>query len=64
MFGRELAWDPSFEVRETDDAFIFKGDMPGVASEDLDISLTGNHLAISGKRRARARGGRGSFPHL
>lgn len=48
--GRELMWNPSFEVRETDDAFIFSGDMPGVKDEDLDISLVGNNLQISGKR--------------
>ena len=48
--GRELAWNPSFEVRETDDAFLFKGDMPGVKQEDLDIHIVGNTLQISGKR--------------
>lgn len=48
--GRELAWNPSFEVRETDDAFLFKGDMPGVKQEDIDINLVGSTLQISGKR--------------
>lgn len=48
--GRELMWNPSFEIRETDDAFLFKGDMPGVRQEDIDISLVGNNLQISGKR--------------
>jgi HSP20 family protein len=48
--GREVAWNPSFEIRETDDAFVFKADMPGVRSEDLELSLTGNQLQISGKR--------------
>jgi HSP20 family protein len=48
--GRELTWNPSFEVRETDDAILFKGDMPGLRQEDVDISLSGNNLQISGKR--------------
>jgi HSP20 family protein len=48
--GRELMWNPSFDIRETDDAFLFKADMPGVRQEDLDISLAGNNLSISGKR--------------
>jgi HSP20 family protein len=48
--GRELIWNPSFEVRETDNAFVFKGDMPGVREQDLEISLTGNNLMITGKR--------------
>jgi HSP20 family protein len=46
----EMAWNPGFEVRETDDAFIFKADMPGIRPEDVDITLDGNELRISGKR--------------
>jgi HSP20 family protein len=48
--GREIAWVPSFEIRETDDAFVFRADMPGVRVEDLEITLVGNQLQISGKR--------------
>jgi HSP20 family protein len=50
LAGRERAWNPGFEIRETDDAFVFRADMPGVRNEDLDISLIGNQLQISGKR--------------
>lgn len=46
----ELAWNPSFEIRETDDAFLFKGDLPGLKQEDVDVTLTGNRLQVSGKR--------------
>lgn len=46
----EAGWNPDFEVRETDDAFVFKADMPGIPAEDVDISLDGNELRISGKR--------------
>jgi HSP20 family protein len=48
--GRDLLWNPSFEIRETDDAFVFRADMPGVRNEDLDISMIGNQLQICGKR--------------
>jgi HSP20 family protein len=48
--GRELVWNPSFEVRETDDAIVLKADVPGVRQDDLDIQLVGNNLRISGKR--------------
>lgn len=48
------AWDqnyvPRFDVKETKDAYIFTADLPGVKEEDLEISLTGNRLSISGKR--------------
>jgi HSP20 family protein len=48
--GRELAWNPSFEVRETDNAYVFKADLPGVKQDDVEISLTDNRLLITGKR--------------
>ena len=41
---------PSFDVKENKDGYIFRADLPGVREEDLDISLTGNRLTISGKR--------------
>jgi HSP20 family protein len=43
---------PAFEVKETKDAFIFKGDLPGMKEQDVEITLTGNQLSISGKREA------------
>lgn len=48
--GREMAWNPGFEIRETDDAFVFRADIPGLRAEDLEISLTANQLTISGAR--------------
>jgi HSP20 family protein len=49
---RPDAWAPSFEVRETKDAYVFKADVPGVKKEDIDVSLSGNRLQVSGKRDA------------
>jgi HSP20 family protein len=43
---------PTFEIKESNDAFIFKGDVPGVKESDLEITLTGNRLNVSGKREA------------
>jgi HSP20 family protein len=40
----------AFEVRETDDAFLFKADVPGIKAEDIDIQIHGNRLSISGSR--------------
>jgi HSP20 family protein len=41
---------PSFDVKENKEGYVFRADLPGVREEDLEISLTGNRLAISGKR--------------
>jgi HSP20 family protein len=47
-----VEWMPSFEVRETRDSYVFKADLPGVKKEDIDVSLRGNRLQISGKRES------------
>ena len=49
--GRDT-WMPSFEVRENGDVFRFIADVPGVKGADLDITISGNRLTITGKREA------------
>lgn len=48
-------FSPSFEVKETPGAYLFKADLPGVKSEDVDIHVEGNRLNIRGKREAEKR---------
>ena len=68
QLARELfAWDPfstsrqvsayvpPFEVKETNEAFVVKADVPGVAESDLDIAVHNNILTISGVRQAEDR---------
>jgi HSP20 family protein len=43
---------PRFDVKESKAGFLFKADLPGVKEENVDISLTGNRLTISGYREA------------
>lgn len=45
-----MEWNPSFDVTENKDAYLFKADVPGVKKEDLEITTTGNRIQISGKR--------------
>ncbi len=51
----EATFAPTFEVFERKDGYVFKGDLPGVKDEDLEITLTENRLTISGKRDAEKR---------
>jgi HSP20 family protein len=55
--GREggATFVPSFEVKETKDAFIFKADLPGVEEKDLEITLTGDRITVSGRRESEKR---------
>jgi HSP20 family protein len=48
--GDVRGFAPTFEVTETKDAYLFRADLPGVHEKDLEISLTGTRLAISGHR--------------
>ena len=45
-----MEWNPSFDVTENSDSYVFKADVPGVKKEDLEISTTGNRIQIAGKR--------------
>ena len=49
------AFVPAFEVKENSEAFILKGDVPGVAEADLDIAVHNNVLTVSGSRQAEER---------
>lgn len=45
-------FSPAFEVKETKDSFVFKADLPGVQEKDLEVTLTGNRLNVTGKRES------------
>ena len=44
------AFTAAFDVKETKDAYLFKADLPGVKDKDLEVTMTGNRLNVSGKR--------------
>ena len=41
---------PDFEVKETKEGFLFKADVPGIKEKDLEVTMTGDRLTITGKR--------------
>ena len=51
-FERNADFFPDFEVKETRDALLFSADLPGVHDKDIEVSITGNHFSVSGKREA------------
>lgn len=50
---REVAWRPDFEIRETDNDYVIRADVPGLSAEDLEVTVSGNQLQISGKRERK-----------
>ena len=45
-------FSPTFDVEELKDAYVVKADLPGLAESDVDVTVTGNALTVSGKREA------------
>ena len=52
VFQSLQPWTPPVAVWEGDDKILIRLDLPAVCKEDVDISLRGNVLVISGTRQA------------
>lgn len=58
----DVEWQPDLDIYETPDEFLLVVGVPGVRDEDLDLSVAGQTLLISGRRdRALPPG---AVPHL
>jgi HSP20 family protein len=44
------SFNPAFEVKETKNSYLFKADLPGVKEQDIEVTVTGNRLTVSGTR--------------
>jgi HSP20 family protein len=53
--ARAPAFAPSFEVKETQEAFLVRADVPGVKEENIDVSFHNGVLSIAGTRAAEER---------
>jgi len=47
-------WMPALDVAEKEDSFLVKVELPGMKSEDIDISVQGNVLSVSGEKKETA----------
>lgn len=47
-------WAPALDVVEKDDRFTVKVELPGVKEEDVEISVSGDLLTISGKKESES----------
>jgi len=48
-FAGYKAW-PAIDVAEQDDAIVVRAEVPGAKPEDIDVSVHGNTLTISGEK--------------
>ena len=51
VWEREATWGPALDVVEKEDSYIVKASVPGVAPEDVEITLTDNVLTIKGETK-------------
>jgi HSP20 family protein len=49
-FAGYKAW-PAIDVAEGEDAIVVRAEVPGCKAEDVDISIYGNTLTISGEKK-------------
>jgi HSP20 family protein len=49
-FAGYKAW-PAIDVAEEEDAILVRAEVPGCKAEDIDISVYGNKLTISGEKK-------------
>jgi HSP20 family protein len=55
--GLDGAFVPAADIEETDDGFLIEVELPGVDKKDVDVSLSGRRLTISGERKEKERTG-------
>lgn len=54
---------PPVNLHETPDAFVLTAELPGVAPEDIDVSLEGKTVTLSGQRKIEYAAGDGVAVH-
>ena len=47
----QTGWLPAVDVRETDEAFVFTAELPGIAKDEVDITVEDGILTLRGERR-------------
>jgi HSP20 family protein len=44
-------WSPAVDVAESDKELTVRAELPGIDPKDLDVSITGNQLVLSGEKK-------------
>ena len=45
------AWAPAVDLTETEEAFIFEADVPGLAKDEIELVVLDNVVTIKGERK-------------
>ena len=44
-------WAPAVDVAENDEELTVRAELPGIEPKDLEVTVTGNQLTVSGEKR-------------
>jgi HSP20 family protein len=50
-FFSERGWAPTVDVAEDEHEFTVRAELPGLDPKDLDVTISGNHLVLSGEKK-------------
>ncbi len=50
-FAGQGKWAPTIDVAESDDEVVVRAELPGIDPRELDVSVSGNQLVISGEKK-------------
>jgi len=56
-----LTGHPAADLRETDQGFELNVELPGLSADEVDLSLRGDTLVLSGEKAGQAEGGQGAY---
>jgi len=51
LLGQDVKWRPAANIVENDKEFTIRADLPEVKKEDIEITVDGGVLTVSGERR-------------
>ncbi|HUW33996.1 MAG TPA: Hsp20/alpha crystallin family protein [Planctomycetota bacterium] len=66
FFGPEMPairgeWAPLVDVSETENEILVKADVPGMTADDINVTLAGNVLTISGEKKDERKETKGGY---
>lgn len=61
QWGAMQRWRPTMDVEETEKEFVVRAEVPGVKPEDIDLSVAGDRLVISGEKKSSSEKKDGGF---
>jgi HSP20 family protein len=74
IFGRFLApfegemfgggWFPSLDIAEKGEAIVVKAELPGMKADEIELSVDGNMLTVSGEKKDETKETKDNYYHV